>query len=79
MGPYAELTLTSPYVDSITCMYHRQPYARVDFILLSGTKNLALDLVVWFGSLESVATLDYCPPSRPGKRVDNGHVNNPVL
>ncbi len=61
-GLYAKLTITSPYVDSKTCMYHGQPYARVDFIPQSGTKNLASDLVgVWFGSLASVATLDYCP------------------
>jgi hypothetical protein len=34
----------------------------------SGTKNFASDLVgVWFGSLASVATLDYCPRLARGK------------
>ncbi len=49
-------------------MYHGQPYARLDFIPQSRTKNLASDLVgVWFGSVASVATLDYCPRLARGK------------
>ncbi len=43
-----ELTITSPYVDSKQ-MYHGQPYARVDFILLqSGTWDLASELTQYF-------------------------------
>jgi len=39
--PMPELTITSPNVDSNTCTMDGQPYARVDFIPQSGTKNLA--------------------------------------
>jgi hypothetical protein len=39
-----EVTITSPYVHIQSRpqhIYHGQPYARVDFIPLSGTSNLA--------------------------------------
>jgi hypothetical protein len=42
--PMPELTITSPYAhpqSRLQHIYHRQPYARVDFILQSGTLDLA--------------------------------------
>jgi hypothetical protein len=64
MGPYAgvEYNLTLCRHSRHQHIYHGQPYARVDFIPQSGTKNLASLKYFYHGSKENskkISTLVY--------------------